>query len=107
MFGYQPDGSARLFELNEGGELPAGWSSDIGVIVDPAKRDGDSISASAGETLNRPVRVGVREAHELVTYADLQDAVSEDSDVLLYDENNVQVKKRGPGRPRKDPYADN
>ena len=106
MFGYQPDGSTRLFELVEGGELPAGWFSDINVIENADLRTGEAVSSAAGITLIHPVRVGKLEPHETMTYADFK-ALSDDGEPLLYDENNVQVKaKRGPGRPRKEDHAD-
>jgi hypothetical protein len=106
MFGYKPDGSAKLFDLRAGEILPNGWSDDINVIENADLRTGEAVTASAGGSLVHPVRVGAPEPHEAMTYADFK-ALSEDGEPLLYDENNVQVKaKRGPGRPRKDSYAD-
>ena len=54
LWGYQPDGSARLFLVPVGGKLPAGWSPDVNVITDPALRTGEKICEAAGMSVHNP-----------------------------------------------------
>ena len=50
-WGYRPDGSARIFDLEDGESLPAGWSDTPEVIEDESRRTAEAVS----EALRRPV----------------------------------------------------
>lgn len=90
MWAYKPDGSACVFAIYPGDELPPGWSSDINVIVNPAHRDGQRLSDLARLSLANPVRVDLRPVPT-------QEVVMESADVealetqLRYDEDNQLV----------------
>jgi hypothetical protein len=94
MFGYKRNGSACLFELAPGDELPPEWSSDILTIEDPEKRTGEAITFAARESVKFPVRVGdVKRGPWL---DEPEDAV--DQEPLRYDQDLNQVlpmKRRG------------
>ena len=95
LWGYKPDGSARLFLVIAGGVLPAGWSSDIGVIEDPEKRTGEAVSAAAGPSVYTPV-VASEEAAQAVK-DDAKQTADELANSLRYDEDNQLIpppKKR-------------
>jgi len=56
LFGYKPTGEACLFDLSAGETLPAGWSRDVLVITDDAKRTSEAITAAAGGSILTPVK---------------------------------------------------
>lgn len=78
VWGYKPDGQARLFDLEDGASLSEGWSDDHCVITDPAKSTGEAITAAAGVSVRAPVKIAA--APELGPDA-------------------AEVHRRGPGRP--------
>jgi len=89
MWAYKPDGTACMFDIQPGDKLPPGWSFDVGVIIDPAHRDGQRLSEIAKESILNPIVVGKREKpKEAPAPVDAMDEVP-----LLYDENNRQVSE--------------
>ena len=89
LWGYQPDGSARLFLVPVGGKLPAGWSSDVNVITDPALRTGEKICEAAGMSAHNPVP-----ASQEVKLAMQKEAATEQTaatGVLRYDADNKLI----------------
>jgi len=46
-WGYQPDGSARIFDLTPGESLPDGWNASPDCIADPALATADALTARA------------------------------------------------------------
>ncbi len=95
LWGYKPNGEARLFAIRPGEKLPAGWSEDIMAIKDPALRTGDAVSAAAGTSVTRPVPV----SHETMQAVNDMVAMLDDApeDTFRYDENNQLIpppKKR-------------
>jgi hypothetical protein len=84
LWGYKPDGSARVFRLNPGDELPPGWTDNVYVIQAPELRTGDALSNAAGDSVREPIPV----SHAA--------ALANDDDgelelPLQYDEDNQQV----------------
>jgi hypothetical protein len=57
LWGYRSNGGAKVFLLQDGESLPAGWSDDIAVITDPAKRTVEAVMAAAGDSVTKPVRL--------------------------------------------------
>ena len=56
-WGYRPDGSARIFDLGPGEDLPDGWHPSPDVITDPARATAEALSATVAqiaETLRPP-----------------------------------------------------
>lgn len=54
-WGYMPDGSAQIFDLASGGDLPEGWSLSPTVITDPARATADALTMRAtGLTFAHP-----------------------------------------------------
>jgi hypothetical protein len=93
---YKPDGSACVFEMASGDELPEGWSHDISVIVDPEKRTGEAVSRAARESLIKPVRISKAELKGLFEEQDEEPIEAP----LQYDQDLQQVsppKPRGRG----------
>jgi hypothetical protein len=88
LWAYKPSGEACVFEMAPGDTLPPGWSHDIGVIVDPAHRDGARLSEVAKESLREPARIDGKK-RPLETPPATVDTLEEVP--LLYDENNQQV----------------
>jgi prolyl-tRNA editing enzyme YbaK/EbsC (Cys-tRNA(Pro) deacylase) len=89
LWGYQPDGSARLFLVPVGGKLPAGWSPDVNVIIDPALRTGEKICAAAGASAHNPVPAS-QEA-KVAVKADAAAAQKAATSGLRYDADNHPV----------------
>lgn len=46
-WGYQPDGSAKIFDLAPGEALPDGWSTSPAVIEDPSLATAEALTARA------------------------------------------------------------
>lgn len=46
-WGYQPDGSAKIFDLAIGETLPEGWSASPAVIEDPSLATAEALTARA------------------------------------------------------------
>lgn len=84
LWGYKPDGSARVFRLNPGDELPPGWSDNVYVIEDHTRRTGEALSEAAGDSVREPIPV----SHAAALAGD-DDGESELP--LQYDEDNARV----------------
>lgn len=55
-WGYMPDGSAQIFDLAPGADLPEGWSPSPSVITDPSRATADALTMRAtGLTFAHPV----------------------------------------------------
>ena len=46
-WGYKPDGSAQIFDLAPGADLPEGWSPSPSVITDPSRATADALTMRA------------------------------------------------------------
>ncbi|CAO4179643.1 Putative kinesin K39 [Methylorubrum populi] len=46
-WGYKPDGSAQIFDLAPGADLPEGWSPSPSVITDPSQATADALTMRA------------------------------------------------------------
>lgn len=84
MWAYKSDGSACVFTLFPGDELPPGWSHDQSIINDPAHLKAEHLSKSAGRSIYEAVYVGDRRLQETNEFTG-------DSAPLQYDEDNLQV----------------
>ena len=96
MWAYKPDGSACVFEIASGEQLPEGWSSDLSVIADPSMRTGEALSLAARDSLRVPVRVSKAEPKGLFEEGEEEVAAGP----LQYDQDLQQVlpaKARGRG----------
>jgi hypothetical protein len=83
LWGYRPDGSARVFRLNPGDELPPGWSDNVHVIQDFTLKTGERLSEAAGDSVKKPIPVSHASAR----------AVDEEppEPTLQYDKHNAPV----------------
>lgn len=84
LWGYKPDGAACVFRLTPGDELPSGWSDNVNVIEDPARRTGEALCEAAGGSVREPIPVS-----HAAALADDDDGEPELP--LQYDEDNVRV----------------
>ena len=94
---YKPDGSACVFEIASGEQLPEGWSSDLSVIADPSMRTGEALSLAARDSLRVPVRVSRAEPKGLFEEEPEEEVAA---GPLQYDQDLQQVlppKSRGRG----------
>jgi hypothetical protein len=97
IWGYKANGDAKVFHAPAGGSLPAGWSTDVNVITDPALRDGHVISERAGGSINEPIPVNeeavqIKEHWKTRQKREREEAAAKESRPLRYDENNELVE---------------
>ncbi|KQO88884.1 hypothetical protein ASF36_23955 [Methylobacterium sp. Leaf90] len=61
-WGYKPDGSAQIFDLAPGADLPEGWHLSPTVITDPSRASADALTMRAtGHTFAHVVDVPASE----------------------------------------------
>ncbi len=90
VWGYKPDGSARVFALRHDESLPKEWSIDVMVIEKPEHRTGERLSLMAGDSVRFPVFVS-RESKAQAEMLQIEEEEAELATSLRYDENNIQV----------------
>jgi len=90
VWGYKPDGSARVFALRHDEVLPKDWSMDVRVIEKPEHRTGERLSLMAGDSVRSPVFV-TPETKAQAAILELEEEEAEMATSLRYDENNLPV----------------
>ena len=90
VWGYQKDGSARVFALRHDEVLPEDWSTDVMVIEKPENRTGERLSLMAGDSIRSPVFVSP-EAKAQAAMLQIEEEEAELATALRYDENNLPV----------------
>lgn len=93
VWGYKPDGSARVFALRHDETIPKEWSTDVMVIEKPEHRTGERLSLMAGDSVRSPVFVSP-EAKAQAAMLQVEEEEAETATTLRYDENNIQVGAR-------------
>lgn len=90
VWGYKPNGEARVFALRHDEALPKEWSTDVMVIEKPENRTGERLSLMAGDSVRSPVFVSP-ESKARAAMLQIEEDEAEVATTLRYDENNIQV----------------
>jgi hypothetical protein len=90
VWGYKPNGEAKVFALRYDEALPKDWSSDVMVIEKPEHRTGERLSLMAGDSVRSPVFV-TPETKAQAAMLQIEEEEAELATALRYDENNHPV----------------
>lgn len=100
VWGYKPNGEARVFALRHDESLPKEWSTDVMVIENPEHRTGERLSLMAGDSIRSPVFV-TPETKAQAAMLQIEEEEAEIATALRYDEDNLLVSEQMEDAPRR------